>query len=262
MSRSMWIAATGMMAQQLNIDVIANNLANVNTVGFKKSRADFEDLMYQKINTSQMGLEGKQNEAVPLQIGLGVRSVGIPKVYTAGTLNQTNRELDIAIEGDGFFQVELPDGEIGYTRAGNFKKDSEGYLVTPDGFILSPAIQFPENVKSIFFSTEGRVTASIVGQVEPTEIGQIQLVTFPNPTGLENMGRNIVKQTGASGDPWIDTPGLTGLGTLAQGYLENSNVDIAEEMIKMIIAQRAYEINSKAIQSSDEMMALANNLKR
>ena len=262
MSRSMWIAATGMMAQQLNIDVISNNLANVNTVGFKKSRADFEDLMYQKINTSQMGLEGKQNEATPLLVGLGVRSVGVPKVYTEGNLNQTNRELDVAIEGDGFFQVELPDGDLAYTRAGNFKKDSEGYLVTPDGFVLSPAIQLPEETQSVFISADGYVSVGLVGQIETSEVGQIQLATFPNPTGLENMGRNVVKQTGASGEPWTDTPGLSGLGSLSQGYLENSNVDIAEEMIKMIIAQRAYEINSKAIQSSDEMMALANNLKR
>ncbi|OGI07140.1 MAG: flagellar basal-body rod protein FlgG [Candidatus Margulisbacteria bacterium GWF2_35_9] len=262
MSRSMWIAATGMMAQQMNIDVISNNLANVNTVGFKKSRADFEDLMYQKINTSQMGAEGKEAESIPLQIGLGVRSVGVPKIYTEGALNQTNRDLDIAIEGDGFFQVQMPDGDMGYTRAGNFKKDSDGYLVTPDGFVLSPAIQIPDDVQSVFISAEGRVTASKVGETVSIEIGQIQLVAFPNPTGLENVGRNIVKQTGASGEPMIDNPGVAGIGTVSQGYLENSNVDIAEEMIKMIIAQRAYEINSKAIQSSDEMMSLANNLKR
>jgi flagellar basal-body rod protein FlgG len=261
MTRSMWISATGMMAQQLNIDVIANNLANVNTTGFKKSRVDFEDLMYQKLNVSN-SYHNSEQQNVPVQVGLGVRSVGVPKIYTNGSFQQTGTELDLAIEGEGFFQVLLPDGQIGYTRAGVFKKDAEGYITTPEGFLLEPTIQIPEDAHEIFISPEGRVSISKKGDTDTEEIGQMYLVDFPNPAGLENKGRNLVVETGASGKPFENTPGLYGLGTIAQGYLEGSNVDIAEEMIQMIIAQRSYEINSKAIQTSDELLSLTNNLKR
>jgi flagellar basal-body rod protein FlgG len=258
----MWIAASGMMAQQLNIDVISNNLANVNTIGYKKSRADFEDLMYQRVTTPSIGYDGQVDGTASVQVGLGVRNVGVPKIYTEGNVNQTNNELDIAIEGEGFFQVQMPGGEIGYTRAGNFKKNGDGYITTPNGYLLLPAIQVPEDSKALFVSPDGKVAVSHTGQTTTEEIGQLQIALFANPTGLENVGRNIVVQSAASGDPMLETPGMNGAGTLAQGYLEASNVDIAEEMIKMIMAQRAYEINSKAIQSSDELLAMTNNLRR
>ncbi len=262
MSRSMWIAASGMMAQQLNIDVISNNLANVNTVGYKKSRADFEDLMYQKVTSPSVGFDGKVDASTGVQVGLGVRSVGVPKIYTEGNINQTNNDLDMAIEGDGFFQVQMPGGDIGYTRAGNFKKNSDGYLTTSDGYLLIPSVQAPADTKALFVSADGKVTVSRPGQTTTQEIGQLQIAMFANPSGLENVGRNMVLQSAASGDPILETPGSNGAGTLSQGYLEASNVDIAEEMIKMIMAQRAYEINSKAIQSSDELMSMTNNLRR
>ncbi|MDD4527255.1 MAG: flagellar basal-body rod protein FlgG [Candidatus Margulisbacteria bacterium] len=261
MTRSMWISATGMMAQQLNIDVIANNLANVNTTGFKKSRVDFEDLMYQKLSITNNYYNADQ-QGPPVQVGLGVRSTGVPKVYTGGSFQQTGNDLDLAIEGSGFLQVRLPDGTIGYTRAGILKKDGEGYISTPDGFLLEPTLQIPNDAEEIFISPEGKVSVSKAGSIANEEVGQIYLIDFPNPAGLESQGRNVLKETPVSGSPIESTPGLDGLGTIAQGYLEGSNVDIAEEMIKMIIAQRSYEINSKAIQTSDELLSMTNNLKR
>ncbi len=261
MTRSMWISATGMMAQQLNIDVIANNLANVNTTGFKKSRVDFEDLMYQKLSSTNNFFDAEK-QGQPVQIGLGVRSTGVPKVYTGGSFQQTGNNLDLAIEGEGFLQVRMPDGSIGYTRSGILRKDGEGYVSTPDGFLLEPTIQIPDNVKELYISPEGVVSISKIDSAENEVIGQIYLVNFPNPAGLESKGRNILLQTPSSGTPTEAAPGLEGLGVLAQGYLEGSNVDIAEEMIKMIIAQRSYEINSKAIQTSDELLSMTNNLKR
>ena len=261
MSRSMWISATGMMAQQLNIDVISNNLANINTVGYKKSRVDFEDLMYQKLYSAG-AVAGEGELPSTLQVGLGVRSVGVPKVYTQGNLTQTLNQLDVAIEGEGFFQVLLPSGELGYTRAGNFKINSEGYLTTPDGYMVEPQIQMPQGIKEIFIDPDGLIRVALHDQIELEEIGRFYIVSFPNPNGLDNLGRNIVTETPSSGQPLEASPGEMGAGTLAQGYLESSNVDIAEEMIKMIIAQRAYEINSKSIQTSDEIMAMTNNLKR
>ncbi len=261
MSRSMWISATGMMAQQLNIDVVANNLANVNTTGFKKSRVDFEDLMYQKLSITN-NYYNPDKQGTPVQVGLGVRSTGVPKIYTSGSFQQTGGQLDVAIEGSGFLQVRMADGTIGYTRAGILKKDGEGYITTPDGFLLEPTIQIPDDADEIFISPEGKISVSKKGSVANEEVGQIYLVDFPNPAGLESKGRNIVVETGNSGMPFEGIPGLEGLGTVAQGYLEGSNVDIAEEMIKMIIAQRSYEINSKAITTSDEIMSLTNNLKR
>lgn len=261
MTRSMWISATGMMAQQLTIDVIANNLANVNTTGFKKSRVDFEDLMYQKLSVTNNYANADQ-QGPPVQVGLGVRSTGVPKIYTSGNLEQTGKSLDVAVEGTGFLQVSMPDGTIGYTRAGVLNKDGEGYVGTPDGFLLEPSLQIPNDAEEIFISAEGVVSVSKKGVISNEVIGQITLVDFPNPAGLESKGRNILLETGNSGSPIEGTPGLDGMGTIAQGYLEGSNVDIAEEMIKMIIAQRAYEVNSKAIKTSDEMLSITNELKR
>jgi flagellar basal-body rod protein FlgG len=262
MSRSMWIAATGMMAQQLNIDVISNNLANVNTVGFKKSRADFEDLMYQKITVSQASYDGQFNEPMSLQVGLGVRNIGTPKMFTQGNVQQTQEQLDFSIEGEGFFMVEMPSGDTAYTRAGNLKKNSEGYLTTADGYLISPTVQVPLDTEQVFVDANGLVSVKRIGEVDNEQIGQFQMALFPNPAGLESLGRNLYRNSGASGDFLVDNPGSNGMGTITQGYLEASNVDIAEEMIKLIIAQRSYEVNSKAIQSADELLKMTNNLKR
>lgn len=262
MMRALWSAATGMLAKQLDMDVIANNLANVNSAGFKKSRVDFQDLMYQTIRTA--GSTVAQGSKVPtgIQVGLGTRAAAIQKVFSQGDFIQTENPLDLVIEGDGFFQVLLPDGSTAYTRTGAFKVDSEGRVVTSDGFVMEPELAVPANAVDISIGTDGTVTIQVAGENTPTELGQIQLARFLNPGGLMSIGRNLYKPTAASGDPAVGTPGLEGIGTIAQKFLEMSNVKVVEEMVNMIIAQRAYEVNSKAIQTSDEMLAAANNLRR
>lgn len=262
MMRALWSAATGMLAKQLDMDVIANNLANVNSAGFKKSRVDFQDLMYQTIRTA--GSTVAQGSRVPtgIQVGLGTRPAAIQKVFSQGDFIQTENPLDLVIEGDGFFQVLLPDGSTAYTRTGAFKVDSEGRVVTSDGFVIEPELVVPANAVDISIGTDGTVTIQVAGENTPTELGQIQLARFLNPGGLMSIGRNLYKPTAASGDPAVGTPGLEGIGTIAQKFLEMSNVKVVEEMVNMIIAQRAYEVNSKAIQTSDEMLAAANNLRR
>jgi len=262
MMRALWSAATGMLAKQLDMDVIANNLANVNSAGFKKSRVDFQDLMYQTIRTA--GSTVAQGSRVPtgIQVGLGTRAAAIQKVFSQGDFIQTENPFDLVIEGDGFFQVLLPDGSTAYTRTGAFKVDSEGRVVTSDGFVMEPELAVPANAVDISIGTDGTVTIQVAGENTPTELGQIQLARFLNPGGLMSIGRNLYKPTAASGDPAVGTPGLEGIGTIAQKFLEMSNVKVVEEMVKMIIAQRAYEVNSKAIQTSDEMLAAANNLRR
>ena len=262
MMRALWSAATGMLAKQLDMDVIANNLANVNSAGFKKSRVDFQDLMYQTIRTA--GSTVAQGSRVPtrIQVGLGTRAAAIQKVFSQGDFIQTENPLDLVIEGDGFFQVLLPDGSTAYTRTGAFKVDSEGRVVTSDGFVMEPELVVPANAVDISIGTDGTVTIQVAGENAPTELGQIQLARFLNPGGLVSIGRNLYKPTAASGDPAVGTPGLEGIGTIAQKFLEMSNVKVVEEMVNMIIAQRAYEVNSKAIQTSDEMLAAANNLRR
>ena len=262
MMRALWSAATGMLAKQLDMDVIANNLANVNSAGFKKSRVDFQDLMYQTIRTA--GSTVAQGSKVPtgIQVGLGTRAAAIQKVFSQGDFIQTENPLDLVIEGDGFFQVLLPDGSTAYTRTGAFKVDSEGRVVTSDGFVMEPELAVPANAVDISIGTDGTVTIQVAGENTPTELGQIQLARFLNPGGLMSIGRNLYKPTAASGDPAAGTPGLEGIGTIAQKFLEMSNVKVVEEMVNMIIAQRAYEVNSKAIQTSDEMLAAANNLRR
>jgi len=251
-----------MLAKQLDMDVIANNLANVNSAGFKKSRVDFQDLMYQTIRTA--GSTVAQGSRVPtgIQVGLGTRAAAIQKVFSQGDFIQTENPLDLVIEGDGFFQVLLPDGSTAYTRTGAFKVDSEGRVVTSDGFVMEPELVVPANAVDISIGTDGTVTIQVAGENSPTELGQIQLARFLNPGGLVSIGRNLYKPTAASGDPAVGTPGLEGIGTIAQKFLEMSNVKVVEEMVNMIIAQRAYEVNSKAIQTSDEMLAAANNLRR
>lgn len=262
MIRALWTAASGMQAQQKNIDVVANNLANVNTTGFKRSRADFQDLIYQNLKTT--GAPSTNTTQVPtgIQIGLGTRLAAVTKLFTPGDFTQTGNELDIAIEGDGFFQIQQPDGSTAYSRAGAFKKDSTGRVVTSDGYPLLPEIVIPSNATKINIGNDGTVSVMQAGQSTPTSIGNIQLAAFSNPSGLSSLGKNLYMPSDSSGAATAATPGQNGLGTIAQGSLEMSNVNVAEEMVNMIVGQRAYEINSKAVQASDEMLQTANGLKR
>ncbi|HAR61957.1 MAG: flagellar basal-body rod protein FlgG [Candidatus Margulisiibacteriota bacterium] len=262
MNRSLWIAATGMMAQQMNVDVIANNLSNVNTTGFKKSRVNFQDLLYQ--TTTFGGAYSTQETQIPsgLQVGLGTKPMSTQKIFSQGDFRKTDNPYDIVIKGDGFFQVITPDGDTQYSRDGSFSANSEGILVTNEGMPLEPSISIPSNTTKIVVGSDGTVSVLAPGDVTPQQVGQITIARFSNPSGLESTGRNLYKASGSSGTPMVGTPGKEGLGTIDQGYLENSNVDIAEEMIRMIMAQRAYEINSKAIQTADNMMGMANNIKR
>ncbi len=262
MIRALWTASSGMNAQQTNIDIISNNLANVNTVGFKKSRAQFQDLLYQTIRAAgSTTAQGNMNPS-GLQVGHGVRMISSSKSYAQGDVLQTGNALDLMIEGEGFFQVMLPDGNIGYTRDGNFKVDGEGRIVNNDGYVLQPGIWVPENATEIFIGTDGTVSVKIAGEENPEEIGMIELVRFLNSEGLVNIGRNIVRPSNASGEPQYGTAGFDGFGSITQGFLEMSNVKVVEEMVNMIVAQRAYEVNSKAIQAADEMLQTANNLRR
>jgi flagellar basal-body rod protein FlgG len=262
MIRSLWTAASGMQGQQKSIDVIANNLANVNTTGFKRSRADFQDLIYQNLKTT--GAPATNTTQVPtgIQIGLGTRLAAVTKIFTAGDLTQTSNQLDLAIQGNGFFQITLPDGTTGYSRAGSFKQNSTGQIVTSDGNPMSPSITIPSNATTINIGTDGTVSVQVPGQSASTTVGNIQLASFPNPAGLSSQGQNIFLPTDASGNATTGTAGQNGTGTIGQGYLEMSNVNVAEEMVNMIVSQRAYEINSKAVTASDEMLQTANGLKR
>ena len=262
MIRSLWTSATGMQAQALNLDVIANNLANVNTAGFKKSRAEFQDLLYETIRPA--GTSSSQDTQVPagIQIGHGTRPSTVLKIFSQGDMENTKNELDLAIEGDGFFQIILPNGETAYTRDGAFKLDSDGRVVNSDGFALEPEITIPSDAVSISVGIDGTVSVLQAGDSIPSEIGTIELARFVNPAGLISTGRNLYITSEASGDEMTGTPGEDGLGSLAQGFLEMSNVSVVDEMVNMITAQRAYEVNSKSIQTADEMLQLANNIKR
>lgn len=262
MIRSLSIAASGMAAQQLNIDVIANNLANVNTAGFKKSRADFQDILYQNVRAA--GTQESQGSMVPtgIQIGLGTRAAGTQKIYTAGDVKSSDNPLDVAIEGNGFFQIQMPDGSTAYTRDGSFKLDDRGRLVTSDGYPLSPEITIEADATGISIASDGTVSVTKSGSTTAEQKGQIQLAKFLNPAGLSSKGRNLAVATAASGQPIVESAGVNGMGTVAQRYLEVSNVQVVDEMVNMITAQRAYEVNSKAIQTSDDMLNIANGLKR
>jgi len=255
MVRALWISKTGLDAQQTQLDVIANNLANVSTTGFKRSRAAFEDLLYQMVR--QPGAQSSQTTQIPtgLQIGTGVRPVSTERIHTQGNLNQTGNALDIAIQGQGFFQITLPDGTVAYTRAGNFQLDSTGQLVTPNGIPVQPAITIPANALSVTVGKDGIVSVAQSGQVAPIQVGTIQLVSFINPPGLQSFGDNLYLETASSGTPTTGTPGTNGLGLLNQGYVETSNVNVVEELVLMIQTQRAYEMNTRAIQTSDQMLA-------
>ena len=249
-----------MEAQETNINVIANNLANVNTTGFKKSRANFQDLLY--ANARAVGSTASENTEVPtgIQIGLGTRTAAVEKVYTVGDLEQTGSELDLAIEGDGFFQVLLPSGEVAYTRDGSLKKDSQGRLVTADGNPLFPEIVIPENSTQVSIGKGGTVLAYMDNETIGTEIGNIELARFGNPSGLKSQGGNLLQETTASGAPMLGAPDSNGLGGVAQGFLEGSNVSIMKEMIDLIAGQRAYEVNSKAVKAADEILQQINQL--
>lgn len=254
MIRSLWISKTGLDAQQTQMDVLANNLANVNTAGFKRSKAVFEDLLYQNIR--QPGAQSSQQTSLPtgLQLGTGVKPAATARVFTQGNLQQTGNNLDIAINGSGFFQVQLPDGSTGYTRDGSFRVDAQGQLVTSNGYALVPGITIPPNAQSVTIGQDGTVSISQAGSTAVTTVGTIQLSTFVNPAGLNSMGQNIFTETPASGTATPGNPGANGHGSLSQGYIETSNVNVVEELVAMIQTQRAYEINSKAIQTSDQML--------
>ncbi|MGV8893109.1 MAG: flagellar basal-body rod protein FlgG [Burkholderiaceae bacterium] len=254
MIRSLWIAKTGLDAQQTQMDVIANNLANVSTSGFKRSRAVFEDLLYQTLR--QPGAQSSQQTQLPsgLQIGTGVRTVATERIFTQGNLQQTGNSKDLAIEGEGFFQVLLPDGATAYTRDGSFQVDSQGQLVTASGFAIQPAMTIPADTLSITVGRDGTVSITQPGSTAPVQVGSIQLATFVNSAGLQSMGENLYAETAASGTANTNTPGSNGAGLISQGYVETSNVNVAEELVNMIQTQRAYEINSKAISTSDQML--------
>ncbi len=254
MIRSLWISKTGLDAQQTQMDVIANNLANVSTNGFKRARAVFEDLLYQTIR--QPGAQSSQQTQLPtgLQLGTGVRPVATARIFTQGNLQQTGNPLDVAIQGNGFFQVLLPDGSTAYTRDGSFQVDSQGQLVTSSGFSVQPAITIPANSLSTTIGRDGVVSVTRAGVAAPSQVGSLQLVSFTNPAGLQSFGENLYLETAASGTPNANTPGTNGLGLINQGYTETSNVNVVEELVSMIQTQRAYEINSKSISTSDQML--------
>ncbi len=262
MIRALWSGATGMIAQQSNLDVISNNLANVNTTGYKKIRAEFEDLIYQIGREPGAPVEPDSMIPTGIQVGLGTRLIGTSRIMSPGNLQVTDNPFDIAIEGDGFFQVTLPDGTMAYTRDGTWHVDGDGQIVTSNGYLLEPQIAIPEDTVEITVSPTGEVYARQAGDVEPDEIGQIELARFVNPQGLRAMGKNLFLETPASGFPILGQPGEEGFGTLHQGALEMSNVQVVEEMVSMIVSQRAYEANSKTIQTADELLQIANNLRR
>lgn len=254
MMRSLWIAKTGMEAQQTQLDHISNNLANSGTNGYKRSHAVFEDLMYQ--NLRQSGANSSEQTQLPtgLQVGLGTRAVATSRQFTQGNLQQTGNSLDVAIKGQGFFPIQMPDGTTGYSRDGAFQLDAQGQLVTSNGYLVGDGISVPAEAQGVTIGSDGTVTAKMPGQAEPRRIGQIQLANFQNPAGLEPLGQNLYAETAASGAPNLDAAGANGLGTLTQGFVETSNVNVVEELVTMIQTQRAYELNSKAIQTADQML--------
>jgi len=254
MIRSLYVAKTGLEAQQTQLDVVANNLANVGTTGFKRSRAVFEDLMYQ--NLRQVGGQTSDQTRLPsgLQVGTGVHVVATERIHSQGNMTKTDNPTDVAINGSGFFQVQMPDGTTSYTRDGSFQTDKDGQIVTASGYPVQPTITIPQNATSVTIGRDGLVSVVQAGSTNAVQIGQIQLATFLNPAGLQSMGENLYTETDSSGAPNQVNPGLDGAGILSQGYVEASNVNVVEELVNMIATQRAYEINSKAVQTSDQML--------
>jgi len=262
MIRALYSAATGMNAQETNIDVISNNLANVNTTAYKKSRADFQDLMYQYLVEPGAATSASTKNSSGIQIGLGVKTAAVQKIFTQGDLISTGNPLDVAIEGDGFFQVQLPDGTQGYTRSGSFKIDENGIMVTSDGYSLSPQITIPNDSLAVTIAEDGKVSVKTPGSTSATEVGQILGVRFSNNAGLHASGRNLYDETQSSGSPITGNFAELGFGRISQGYLESSNVSVVEQVVNMITAQRAYEASSKGVSTADEMLSQAINLKR
>lgn len=260
--RSLFVSATGMGSQQRQIDTVANNLANVSTTGFKRSRNNFQDLLYQVDRAA--GSPSSQNTTIPVGIhsGHGVKHISTEKVFSQGDMKNTGVELDVAIEGKGFYQILQPNGTIAYSRSGNFQRDQNGRLVTQDGFPIEPEIVLPQDARQVQIGLDGTVSVLVGEETLPTPIGTLQLARFINPAGLVPLGKNLYSPTAASGNPVVENPGVNGTGTLTQYFLELSNVSVVDEMINMIIAQRAYEVNSKAIQTSDDMLQTANNIIR
>lgn len=262
MLRALYTAATGMQAQQVNIDTIANNIANVNTTGFKMGRAEFQDLLYQNIRPAGTASSSSTTFPVGLQVGLGTRPVATDRIFRQGDFRQTGNPLDLVVAGKGFFQVRMPNGEVGYTRDGSFHKNQDGLLATADGNPLEPQITIPADADTITIGKDGTVSVTTAGQTAAQTVGTIQLANFQNPGGLNALGGNIFVASAASGDPITGNPGENGLGSITQGSLEQSNVSIVEEMVNMIVAQRAYEVNSKAVRIADDMLSQINNLVR
>lgn len=259
MNPALWAAKTGLDAQQTRMTVVSNNLANVNTSGFKKGRAVFEDLLYQ--NVRQVGASTSQDSVAPsgMSLGTGVRVVATEKLYTQGNMIQTGNPFDLAVNGRGFFQVMLPDGTMGYTRDGSFQVNADGELVTSSGYRVQPGISIPSGAQSVTIGADGTVSVQVAGQSTPTQVGNLQIVDFVNPAGLQPRGENLLLESAASGTAQTGTPGLDGLGSLQQGSLESSNVNVVEELVNMIETQRAYEMNSKAIQTTDQMLEYVSN---
>jgi flagellar basal-body rod protein FlgG len=260
--RSLNIAATGMLAQQLNVEVISNNIANLNTTGFKRSRAEFQDLLYQ--NERRVGSTSSDaGTTVPsgVQVGLGVRTAAVYRMHEQGNITPTQNTLDLAVQGIGYFQIDLPNGDVAYTRAGSFQLNQEGRLVTADGYTVRPGLTVPAQATSITVNSSGQVLVKTPGNVDPQNIGQLQLSTFPNEPGLQAVGNNLFLQTPASGQPQEGTPGTDNLGTILQGFLETSNVNVVSEITNLITAQRAYEMNSRVIETSDQMMSSLSQLR-
>ena len=262
MIRSLRTAALGMAAQQLNVDTIANNLANVNTTGYKRSSVEFQDLLYENIESGDSSRRGDMKKPGSIQVGLGNKPISTYKSFSQGAIAQTGNSLDVAINGKGFFQIKKPDGSYAYTRDGTFRVNATGNIVTSSGLKVFPEISLPEGVSDINISQDGVISVLIDGEVNPVEIGQFELTTFMNPAGLNALGGNLFARTEASGEPAYGLAGEEGFGQTLQGYLEKSNVDVVQEMINLIVSQRAYEINSKAVKTADELLAMTNNIKR
>ncbi|MBS4029040.1 MAG: flagellar basal-body rod protein FlgG [Ignavibacteriales bacterium] len=263
MNRALRAATTGLAAQQMNIEIIANNLSNVNTTGFKKTRPEFQDLMYQTLQIAGSSPAGQTvQQPVEVQVGNGVIPVGTVRSFLQGDVQTTNNPLDIAIAGEGFFQIRRPDGTIAYSRDGQFKLTNDGTLVTSQGYVLEPGITIPQNTESIQIARDGKVNTLLQGEINPELAGEVELARFVNPAGLRSIGNNLYVETVASGPPTLGKPGDQGFGVAMQNQIEASNVDVVEEMVAMIVAQRAYEINTKVIKTVEEMVTMANNLKR
>lgn len=261
MLRALTTAATGMVAQQMNIDIISNNMANVNTTGYKKVRGEFQELLSQTIKTPGALIGQGTTQPVGIEVGLGVKTAATQRVFSEGSLKQTNNDLDVAIEGDGFIQVQLDDGTTGYTRDGSFKMDGSGQLTTTDGYVIQPQINIPTNASNVTITADGKVSVTMPSETASTEVGQLQLVKFANPAGLLSKGSNLYTETAASGSPNTGTPGQDGFGTVQQGYLEGANVQLVEEMVNLIQAERAFEANSKLITSSSDILKAATQIR-